>query len=315
MLFRGRIFTGGFVNRRNIIILAAAALLGLVAVIIVNAWFSGVEQQQEELAAETPIAKVVVASQPLEFAAPLTKDNIRLVDWPANSVPPGAFNNTETVLNGTRVALRPILPGEPILAERVSGTDGRAALSTNIPEDMRAMTIRVNEISGVGGFVVPGDVVDVLLTRSMSGEGAGPTDIYTTVILESVQVLAIDQRADEKNTKPKVVNSATVLVTPEDAQKLIIAARLGALSLTLRNIEDQTMGATRIVTGRQIPGSGYYIPARNRPSSSTASAPRTSNANNVTGAVPARRVPTGPSMTIIRGTQGTQYEVKRNGVR
>lgn len=297
-------------NRRNIIILGVASILGLIAVIIVNAWFSGVEEQQAQLAAETPLAKVVVASQPMEFGSPLTKDNIRLVDWPAKSVPPGAFNNTETVLNGTRVALRPILVGEPILAERVSGTDGRAVISANIPEDMRAVTISVNEISGVGGFVTPGDVVDVLLTRQMAGDGAQANDVLTAVILESVQVLAIDQRSNEKETDPKVVNSATVLVTPEDAQKLVLASRLGSLSLTLRNIEDQTMGATRVVTGRDIKGSGYYVAARDRaPPAAAGPAPAARGA----GYTPPR--PSGPSMMIIRGTESTQYEVKRYGGR
>ncbi len=290
-------------NRRNIIILIAAALFGLVAVIIVNAWFSGVEEEQERLAAETPLAKVVVASQPMEFGAPLTQDNVRLVDWPARSVPPGAFNNTETVLNGTRVALRPILVGEPILAERVSGTDGRAAISSNIPEDMRAMTIRVNEISGVGGFVVPGDVVDVILTRQMRGEGATQNDVVNAVILESVQVIAIDQRSNDKNTDPKVVNSATVLVSPYDAQKLILAARLGSLSLTLRNIEDQTTGATTMVTGREIAGSGFYVPPRNEAPQASGSVTR------------AEAAYTGPTMTVVRGVKGTDYKVKRNGRR
>lgn len=291
-------------NRRNIIILAAAALFGLVAVIIVNAWFSGVEEQQEQLAAETPLAKVVVASQPMEFGAPLTQENIRLVDWPARSVPPGAFNNTETVLNGTRVALRPILVGEPILTERVSGTDGRAAISANIPEDMRAMTISVNEITGVGGFVVPGDVVDVILTRQMRGEGATNDDVVNAVILESVQVLAIDQRSNEKDTSPKVVNAATVLVSPYDAQKLILAARLGSLSLTLRNIEDQTTGATTMVTGREIAGSNFYVPSRNE-------APQQASATGATGGAPY----SGPTMTVVRGTDGTDYRVKRYGRR
>ena len=296
-------------NRRNIIILVAAAVFGLVAVIIVNAWFSGVEEQQERLAAETPLAKVVVASQPLEFGAPLTQDNIRLVDWPSNSVPLGAFNNTESVLNGTRVALRPILVGEPILAERVSGTDGRAAISANIPEDMRAVTISVSEVSGVAGFVVPGDVVDVLLTRQMAGEGATGNDVLTAVVLESVQVLAIDQLANDKETDPKVVNTATVLVSPFDAQKLVLAARLGSMSLTLRNIEDKTMGATQIVTARDVPGTGYYIPARNTAPAAAAPAPVGGG-----GSVAPRR-PTGPTMTIVRGTEGTQYEVKRYGTR
>lgn len=307
-------------NRRNLIILAAAAVFGLVAVIIVNAWFSGVQDEQERLAAETPLAKVVVASQPLEFGAPLTKDNIRLVDWPSQSVPAGAFNNTETVLNGTRVALRPILVGEPILAERVSGTDGRAAISANIPEDMRAVTIAVNEVSGVAGFVLPGDVVDVLLTRQMAGDGATTNDQLTAVVLESVQVLAIDQLSNDKTQDPQVVNTATLMVSPFDAQKLVLAARLGSMSLTLRNIEDKVLGATQIVTARDVPGSGYVVPSRERaPAPAAAPAPARAasggGGGGGGGSVYVPRGPSGPTMTIVRGTEGTQYEVKRYGTR
>jgi len=145
----------------------------------------------------------------------------------------------------------------------------------------------------------------------MAGPGAGANDVFNTVILEAVQVLAIDQRSNDKDTKPKVVNSATVLLSPYDAQKLMLASRLGSLSLTLRNIEDQNFGSTPILTGRDIPGSGFYVAERNAP----APMPVAAAAPAGGGAVPVRRVPSGPSMTIIRGTSSTQYEVNRYGVR
>src|SRR6476469_9775485 len=102
-------------NRRNAIVLAAAAIIGLFAVFLVNSWFSNKADQQARSEAKSPIAKVVVASQALDFGTPLTNTNLKLVDWPQASVPEGAFTTIPQALNGERVALRPIETGEPVL--------------------------------------------------------------------------------------------------------------------------------------------------------------------------------------------------------
>ena len=152
-------------ERRNIIIIAAAVVIGLVAVYLANAYFSGVEEQQERVAEEQQLVRVAVASQDLDFGAPLNSDTVRLVNWPAQSVPPGAIRDMNRFAGGD-VAIRPIAQGEPILQSRMSS---RAVLSENIPDDMRAVTIPVNEVAGVDGFVTPGDGVDVLMTRTIHG--------------------------------------------------------------------------------------------------------------------------------------------------
>src|SRR5690606_37565078 len=145
----------------------------------------------------------------MEFGAALTRDNVRLVNWPADSVPQGAYRDSEldALLSGGNVAIRPIARGEPVLLSRISE---RAVLSANIPEGMRAVTVPVDAVSGVAGFVTPGDVVDVLLTRQIPGDGASGDDKMVSVILESVPVLAIDLRADEQNAQAGLGKTATL---------------------------------------------------------------------------------------------------------
>lgn len=292
---------------RNLIILAIAVALGLIAVVMANAYFSGMEKRQERIAQEQQLARIVVATQPLAFGTPLTADNLRMQNWPANSVPQGAFRDINIALKGGRVALRPIVPGEPILADKVSGTDGRAVLSANLPEGMRAVAIPVSAVSGVAGFVRPGDTVDVLLTRQIPGDGAGSDDLMSEVVLENIQVLAVDQTANEKDTNPKVGKTATVQVDLLGAQKLAIAARVGSLSLALRNVENQMPVPGTTVTVRDLGNAGYYIPARRdaAPAAVAASVP-----GYGAGPVMPRR-PTGPIMAVFRGTEKTDYEVGR----
>ena len=164
-------------NRRNAVIAGIAVVLGLFAVYLANAWFSGVEQREERVAEEQQLVRIAVASQDMEFGAPLTAENVRLANWPAGSVPQGAYRDTDVqrMLSGGNVAIRPITRGEPILLSRISE---RAVLSANLPADMRAVTVPVDAVSGVAGFVTPGDVVDVLLTRQIPGEGSSATGAF-----------------------------------------------------------------------------------------------------------------------------------------
>ena len=130
------------------------------------------------------------------------------------SVPPGSFASVEEVL-GTdgkrRVALRAIEINEPMLKTKISGFGGRASLSTILAPEMRASTIRVNDINGVAGFVLPGDHVDIMLTRSAGGSEA---NLLTDILLQNVKVLAIDQDANEDRAQPAVVKAVTLEVTP-----------------------------------------------------------------------------------------------------
>ncbi|MDE2412652.1 MAG: Flp pilus assembly protein CpaB [Sphingomonadales bacterium] len=305
-------------GQRNLIAIGLAIFLGLIAVYFANVYFSARETQQVKFAEENRMARIVVASQDLAFAAPLSTQNVRLANWPANSVPVGAFTSIEQAVRN-RVALRPIVPGEPILASKVSGTDGRATLSANLPLGQLAFAIPVSDVSGVGGFIRPGDVVDVLLTRVIPGEGNQSGDKMTDVVLEAVPVLGIDQVADDKKTEPQVGKTATLQVDTFGAQKLALAMQSGSMSLALRNVADQVTGARKTVTRNDLSPNRFYMRGRSGgggsgpgPAAALAmnGAARRIAAPSPSGAMPAPR-PMGPTMTVVRGTRATQEEFVR----
>lgn len=316
-------------NRQSAIALTVAVLIGLVAVYLANAFFSGVQQRQEDVVRKTHLSRIVVAAQPIDFAAPLTNTNVVLADWPAASVPVGAFTSLAEATR-SRVALQPIAAGEPILATRVSGTDGRASLSVNLPRDKVAVAIPINDVSGVGGFVRPGDLVDVLLTRQIPGAGTTPSDKMTDVVLQAVPVLAIDQVADKAKTDPALAKTATLQVDGLGAQKLALARELGSFTLALRNIASPVQDFASTVTPRDLGGSGLRI-ARG-PAPAMAMAPRVSGPIAPAMVAAAVRLPglprigtpgagpgggspslaprhTGPVMVVYRKGQPTEYEV------
>ena len=303
---------------RNLLIVGAAIFFGLIAVYLANAYFSGYESQQEQFVDDGQTTRIVVASQPMGFGDALTGTNTRLANWPVNSVPAGAFTSLDTATAGGRVALRPIVPGEPILSSKVSGDGGRATLASILPEELRAVAIPVNEVAGVGGFVRAGDVVDVMLTRQIPGDGSTTTDKMTTVVVENVLVLAIDQTANESETAPAVGTTATLQTDLYGAQKLALATQIGSLSLALRNVENQVVGGTETVVARDLGGAGLYIPERQRRGAVSTAPARQSSAsrpNRSTSTTPRPTPYRGPSMTIIRGVESQQYQVKRNGGR
>ncbi|MDE2561343.1 MAG: Flp pilus assembly protein CpaB [Sphingomonadales bacterium] len=290
-------------NGRTLAALAVAVVVGLIAVYFANIYFSGIQTRQEQAAVEQKLARIVVANQSLAFGDPITTQNVHFANWPADSVPQGAFTSLEDATK-SRVALRPIVPGEPVLASKVSGADGRATLSANLPNGKVAYTIPISAVTGVGGFVRPGDIVDVLLTRSIQS-GVGEAAKISSVILQSVPVLGIDQVADDNATKPAVGKTATLELFPQDAQKLAVAMEMGSISLALRNVADQQPGFQRPVVSRELGGASLGMVQRAAAPVRRASS-RIPNAPAMTPSFHA-----GPSMTVIRGVNPTVYEVRR----
>lgn len=207
-----------------------------------------------------PQTSIVVATRAVGFGEPLTAEVLRLQAWPQGAQPQGSFHTIAEVTAQRRVALGPINANEPILATRISGPGGRATLSGVIRTGMRATTIRVNDVVGVAGFVLPGDFVDVILTRDDGDTGGGRTAMRTDVLLRGVRVLAVDQLANENKNDPVVAKAATVEVTPAQAQQLALAGQVGSLSLALRGtvdpLESPTEGAagTVRVSDLRLPG-------------------------------------------------------------
>ena len=166
------------------------------------------------------------------------------VEWPGKSLPAGAFAKIDDVLKGgKRVALTAIEPNEPVLSTKITGPGQRATLSAMLRDGLKAATVRVNDIDGVGGFVLPGDHVDVALTRAVDKSNAS-----TEVVLQNVRVLAIDQIADERIEKPSVVKAVTLEVDVVGAQKLSLAASVGTLTLMLRKAGEANNQYTRKIT-------------------------------------------------------------------
>lgn len=218
-------------RRLGLIILAVAILLGGAAI------WGLLRMQGVERAAAS--AHVVVAARPIELGQALTPNMLRLQAWPADALPEGAFTDVSALTSGQpRVALRAIEPNEPILTSRISGEGGRATLSATIAEGHRAVAIRVNDVIGVAGFVLPGDFVDVLLTRDETSGYRSNQAMRTDLLIANVRVLAVDQTANESRNDPQVARAVTVEVTPEDAQKVALASEIGTLSLALRRADE-----------------------------------------------------------------------------
>lgn len=231
----------------TIVMIVFAGVFGLLAVFIAQSWLNNqAEMRMKSLEAmKKPMATrtVVVASKSLRFGQEVNSAALREVEWPEGAVPPGAFAKiAEVTEGGRRVVLVPIETNEPVLAPKITGSGQRATLSALIGDGMKAVTIRVNDVEGVAGWVLPGDRVDVVLTRQQDKTGA-----TNDVVLQNTRVLAIDQIADERTDKPSVAKAVTLEVDTTAGQKLALASAVGTLSLVLRRAGEATAEFTRRV--------------------------------------------------------------------
>jgi pilus assembly protein CpaB len=238
------------VRTSTIVMIAFAVLFGLLAVFVAQSWLNTqAEQRMRSLEAnnkKNPVntSTIVVASKPLRFGNELSAAQLREVEWPQKALPAGAFAKVADVVSGgKRVALTAIEPNEPVLSTKITGPGQRATLSAMLRDGLKAATVRVNDIDGVGGFVLPGDHVDVALTRQVDKANAS-----TEVVLQNVRVLAIDQIADERLDKPSVVKAVTLEVDVVGAQKLSLSASIGSLTLMLRKAGEAKSQFTRKIT-------------------------------------------------------------------
>lgn len=269
-------------RRIGIIILAIAIVLGGAAL-----WGVLNMQRQQNALRE---ASVVVAARPIQLGQALTPDMLRLQAWPANAIPQGAFTQVSELTHGQgRVALRAMEANEPILASRISGEGGRATLSATITEGYRAVAIRVNDVVGVAGFVLPGDFVDVLLTRTDNGARSNNEEMRTDLLIAGVRVLGVDQVSSEQRNDPQVARAVTIEVKPEDGQKIALAGQIGTLSLALRRADEVGKNEGPAPDTVRIQDLRAEAEARTRPVSQPApSAPQRPHAS-------------GPTIEIIRG--------------
>ena len=189
-----------------------------------------------------PTRPVVVAAADLDIGAELGRDDIRIIDWPANAVPKDAFSDPKDVMG--RGLIMPVIQNEPILPIKLASKDAGAGLPPAIPPGLRAVSVRVNEVIGVAGYVLPGTRVDVVATLNPSDKHG---DITSKVILNNVQVVAAGTKIDRETdkNKPTPVTVVTLLVAPEESERLTLASNEGKIQLALRNPLDKATPTTR----------------------------------------------------------------------
>ncbi len=295
-------------RRQTLIALAVAVVLGLFAVYLANAYLSRGDQRAQQ--AELGTTKVAVAAVPLDYGIDISPDKVKFIDYPSSSLPAGSFAdyNQLAPAGKRRVVLRPIALNEPILATKLAGEGLGPSIAYLLPDGMRAAAVRVNDVSGVAGFIQPMDTVDVLITRAL-GERQ-----VTDVLLQAVKIIAIDQNAQGADGKPVLAKTATLEVTPTDAQKLALAQNVGSLSLVLRKPgQEQDMGRVATVSMDDLRYS-YYGSARPLPAAGTAQPARATVAAAprrviVRRPAPVVRRPITKNVEVVRGTTGSNYEV------
>ena len=228
------------VSMRTIATFAVAIFLGVVAVLLTRGYVSSVTQRVAAPSGAGALVPVVVAAQPLERGVVLAPNFLKVVNFPADGAPSNVFHAISELTGGKdqqRLALRSLVANEPVLASYVSGPGGKLNLSGTVGSGMRAVSLRSTDVTGVGGFVLPGDRVDVLLTRSISSGGGG-SDTLTQVLAENIRVLGVDQSANDEADKPVVSKAITVEVTPQQASAISLGQSVGTVSLTLRHVAD-----------------------------------------------------------------------------
>ena len=232
-------------QKKALLLLLIALIIGaLVTILISNLLTREVQERGTESVMKT--TKVLVATADLKTGMRLDKLTVKQVDWPAENLPDGAYTNVGDLLgDAPPIVLKKINKNEIFLPYKLSPQGARGGLPPKISEDRRAITIKVTEISGVAGFVLPGTFVDVVLTSTI---GQRDKQLASRTLLQNVHVLGVDQLSSEDEDDPKIVNAVTMEVTPRDGKKIALAQEVGNLTLLLRNEIDASILVKDLVT-------------------------------------------------------------------
>lgn len=243
---------------------------------------------------EVPTSKVVVAAGDLQLGAELKNTDLKTIQWPTGNVPEGSFSNPEELVG--RGLVMPVVQNEPFLPSKLAPKEAGAGLPPVIAPGFRALSVRVNDVVGVAGYVLPGTRVDVVATVNPTQQ---PTDVTSKVILTNVLVLAAGTKIerDGEGNKPIQVSVVTLLVNPDEAERLTLASTEGKIQLALRNPMDQTAPNTPGIRPAGLMGSGISAPVR-----------RVAVNNSAPRPVDVRPAPL-PTVEIIRGDKRAQEAV------
>ncbi len=231
-----------------VLVLVFGVALSGGALFFASEYFQAMKASMAQAGPET--ARVLVAKSALDYGTKIESKHLQWVEWPKQAVPPGSFTSVEALFGDqgkdSRVVLRPIEPGEPILKGKITKLGESPRMSMNLGDGKRAVAVNVDATAGVAGFVSPGDRVDVMLIREIEGE------LVSSIILQSVPVIATDQRSRTDSTGAQTFRSVTFEVDTVQAQKLALAQQVGRLSLTLRGISEQVGDDIKPVTADSL---------------------------------------------------------------
>jgi pilus assembly protein CpaB len=229
-------------QHRTLIVLAIAVTTAGLASLGVYRAIQRIPVREVEVAS----THIVVAAQPLPVGTRLEANHLRLAAWPTRTPVPGAFTDPQALVN--RGVLSQIGENEPITASKVASPEAGAGLPPVIPAGMRAVSVRVNEVIGVAGFVVPGTRVDLVVTVKDPDESSGRQQAMSRTVVSNVAVLTAGTKFDQekaKDGKPVPTTVVTLMVLPEDAERIALASNEGKITLALRNPLDVQPTATR----------------------------------------------------------------------
>src|SRR5437773_7612911 len=223
------------------IALIVAVFFGLIAAYGIYNFLS--QQREAAEALKTATENIVVAAKDIPSGSTINENmvkdgTVKIVPWPKGSVPAGAFTSIEKVTGKTNKVK--VLAGEPLLESRLAGEG--AGLTVRLEPGKRAMAVRVDEIIGVSGFLVPDDRVDVIITTVPAGT---QNDRVSKIVLQNMRVLSVAQNVEQKDGKPQLARSITLEVTSEESEKLSLASQEGQVVLALRALGDDSLAQTR----------------------------------------------------------------------
>src|SRR5215212_9151831 len=240
-------------NKRFFIVLVGALIFGVLAAVSVSRYLSSAQAYTKDL------NKIAVAKVAIPIGSKIIAEQLTVVQFPKESTPDGAFDSPEKLAG--RVAVVNIAAREPITETRLAPEGTAAGLSAIIPEGYRAMTVKVDDAAGISGFIMPGTLVDVVVTIDPR-EGSGNQDPISKIVLQNIKVLAngqnIDKPKDEREANS--VKAVTLQVTPEQAEKLALASSEGKLQLMMRSQIDQGDEQTTGVNKRNLLGGDVAKP-------------------------------------------------------
>jgi pilus assembly protein CpaB len=295
-------------NKRLIIALLAAITFGLIAAVSVKQYLLSAKTF------ESSLNDVVVAKVDIPIGSRLIAEQLTVAQFPANVTPEGAIPTIDEKLIG-RVVVASISPRDPITESKLAPVGATGGLSSIIPEGYRAMTVAVNEVVGVSGFIMPGTLVDIVVVTTPP-RGSASDETISKIVLQNIKVLASGQNIDKpKNDREveRAIRAVTLQVTPEQAEKLALASSEGKLQLVMRNsvdqADEQTAGANKrsLLSGERAmiaPDPGVAAAPKPAPSSVRRSAPRPVRDPNATAAkVNTPPPPPRPSVEVIKGAK------------